>query len=121
MIIGRRTNKSVQIFLIGCKYRDNFKKSSCQNQLGRLKIIQYLWPLSDHLPRLFTFFWLKNMTASGGVCFSYMEKIATIFLSKYYLVKLFQEYHQLVKRLRSKQLWAKLFANVISRKDTSKN
>ena len=108
-------------FLFLCKYRDNFKKSSCHNQLGRLKIIQHLWSLSDHLPRLFTFLSVKKHDCQGwSLFFSYMEKFATNLLEKYYLVKLFQEYHQSVKQLRSKQLRSKLFANVISRKDTGK-
>ena len=111
----------VQTILFQAESWDNFKKSSCQNQLGRLKIIQHLWSLSDHLPRFFTFLSVKNMTARGGVCFSYMEKFATNHLVKILLVKFFREYHQSVKQLRSKQLWPKLFANVINRKDTIKS
>ena len=59
------------------------------------------------------------MTARGGVCFSYMEKFATNLLVKILLG--FMKYHQSVKQLRSKQIRSKLFANVISRNDTSKS
>ena len=47
-----------------CKYRDNFK-----NLLGRLKIIQHLWSLSDHLPRLFTFLSVVKHDCQGWSLF----------------------------------------------------
>ena len=58
-----------------CKYRDSFKKSSCQNHLGRLKIIQHLWSLSDHLPRLFTFLSVETHDFQGWSLFFLDGKI----------------------------------------------
>ena len=64
-----------------------------------LMVIEWLSTKIVHI-----FIGWKNRTARGGVCFSIWKNLLQIFLSKYYLVKLFQEYHQSVKQLRSKQL-----------------
>ena len=51
------------------KYRDNFKNLLVKINIGRLKIIQHLWSLSDHLPRLFTFLSVEKHDCQGWSLF----------------------------------------------------